>query len=150
MKWPACWRFFFDPAKFFRVGSVLSLQGGQSRKKTQCTVSRILGLIWCDTRLRSSILSNTAGHVAGWMSKLQVAFSWAAGGPRGVQIVYRGKCLHEHYQTLLTSVHNTWIEEYGWFQRLWRLREHLWLWFDLHILQFFGIKLLKLGQKTNS
>lgn len=38
-----------------------------------------------------------------------------------LQIVYRGKCLHEHYQTLVMSVQNTWKEEYGWFQRLWRL-----------------------------
>lgn len=138
---------FFDPTKFSESDPFWAFRENRAGKNTmfhiqdlgfdlkryQAQVKRPQKYSWPCFRLDEQIAGSFLLSLRRSLGRLQ--------------IVYRGKCLHEHYQTLVMSVQNTWKEEYGWFQRLWRLCEYLWHWFNLHILQCLDIKLLILQSK---
>lgn len=149
LNWPACQHFFWAHESFqIRVRSEPSGRTELGKHNVPSPGS----WVWFEAIPSSGQASSKiqlSMFQAGWANWRSLP--WAFRGPRGVADSLRGKCLCKHYQTLVISAQNTWEEEYSWFQRLWWLREHLWLWFDLHILVGYKTFMcFMLSQKTNS
>lgn len=142
---------FSEPTEVFRFVSVLSLQGGQGGQswEKKHNVPSPGSWVWFEAIPSSGQASSKiqlSMFQAGWANCRSLPLELSE-VPEGLQIVYGGNAFVSITKPVM-SAQNTWEEEYGWFQRLWWMREHLWLWPSY--IAMLGYKTFNAQSNTNS